>query len=378
MSYTKSEWQKGDVITSAKLNNIENGISAISDAVTSIDTTVSEIKKSVDGVNTSVQTNASSIEGINTKLTAINSAITSVLNVVTDLPGRISIVEDQVHTLKTANSTVVTDVSAGYNDTTVDAVVKDVAIPAGVTKIAAKSVDLASSTIDSAHVTVDAAEDITLTDVVTFGKLAKSVSNSGISINNNGYVTIRNCDFSQTGYNTLEIGLTNAAPKAVTIEDCNFGDTANNSILIFNTQPNAVINIKNCTFGNVSQVLRLSNKDNVSGIVVNLINCSVKSTDKNLSWPMILLQDYQKGTGADIKAANRFAKEKITINIIGCKKGGKDILPVEDLATICNSQDENGLFVVYNNYERSTVATEAIDGIVDYGDGSRYPTINIK
>lgn len=44
MSYTKSEWQKGDVITSAKLNNIENGISAISDAVTSIDTTVSEIK----------------------------------------------------------------------------------------------------------------------------------------------------------------------------------------------------------------------------------------------------------------------------------------------------------------------------------------------
>ena len=44
MSYTKSEWQKGDVITSAKLNNIENGISAI--GALKID---NDIMKLIDG-----------------------------------------------------------------------------------------------------------------------------------------------------------------------------------------------------------------------------------------------------------------------------------------------------------------------------------------
>ena len=32
MSYTPTQWQSGDVITSAKLNNMETGINAVSNS----------------------------------------------------------------------------------------------------------------------------------------------------------------------------------------------------------------------------------------------------------------------------------------------------------------------------------------------------------
>lgn len=38
MAYDKNTWKSGDVVTSAKLNNIENGIAAVSNAIVATET----------------------------------------------------------------------------------------------------------------------------------------------------------------------------------------------------------------------------------------------------------------------------------------------------------------------------------------------------
>lgn len=388
MSYTKNNWSRGDVISSAKLNNIESGIETIA---TNTDSIVEQLTTAVE----QIANVASDITNIKSSIEKTNSSVASLKDSVGDsladagkkvavhdidlasLNNKLDLLVDKINKLSKNNVDVVTELTESYSNVDKDFVAEEVAIPSGKLDVTAKTIELAGSTAESAHVGLTASGDIVMTGVVTSGELAKSVSNAGWSINTSETVTIKDCDFSQSSYNSVEIGLSDTAPKNVVIENCKFGDTSNNSILVFATANDATVTVKNCKFGNVSQVLRLSNRTNATGVTVNMIDCEIESTDSDLQWPMILCQDYMSGTGADIKAANRFAKEKITINIINCKKAGKLITAPEDIASVCNSKDENGLIVVYNNYENSTSASKASADIVDYGDGSRYPTLNI-
>ena len=401
MAYTKNNWARGDVITSAKLNNIETGIATIAsttdtinDAVNTISTKIDNLTTTVESIGAATLTNGGAVTTLNTTVDNISSSLTSLnegvngLNAAVTagdskadvkigiLESTIQLLTEKLAKLSKTNVDKVETLTATYTDAEKDFVGEGVAIPAGKLDVTAKTIELVGGTAESAHVGLKATDDVVLTGVVTSGTLAKNVSNAGWSINTSETVTIKDCDFSQVGYNSVEIGLNNTAPKNVLIENCRFGNTSNNSILIFATADNATITIRNCSFGRVSQVLRLSNRTNATGVTVNLINCTIEATDSNLQWPMILCQDYMTGTGADIKAANRFAPEKITINIINCEKAGQVITAPASMAEVCASGDEKGLIVVYNNYENATAANAAAAAIVAY-DATRYPTLNI-
>jgi len=401
MAYTKNNWARGDVITSAKLNNIETGIATIAsttdtinDAVNTISTKIDNLTTTVESIGAATLTNGGAVTTLNTTVDNISSSLTSLnegvngLNAAVTagdskadvkigiLESTIQLLTEKLAKLSKTNVDRVETLTATYTDAEKDFVGEGVAIPAGKLDVTAKTIELVGGTAESAHVGLKATDDVVLTGVVTSGTLAKNVSNAGWSINTSETVTIKDCDFSQVGYNSVEIGLNNTAPKNVLIENCRFGNTSNNSILIFATADNATITIRNCSFGRVSQVLRLSNRTNATGVTVNLINCTIEATDSNLQWPMILCQDYMTGTGADIKAANRFAPEKITINIINCEKAGQVITAPASMAEVCASGDEKGLIVVYNNYENATAANAAAAAIVAY-DATRYPTLNI-
>ena len=401
MAYTKNNWARGDVITSAKLNNIETGIATIAATTDTINDSVNTISTKIDNITTSIEsigeaatnngaavsTLNTTVEGISSNLTSLNDSVGGLNAAINTgdskadvkigiLESTIQLLTEKLAKLSKTNVETVETLTATYNDAEKDFVGEGVAIPAGKLDVTAKTIELVGGTAESAHVGLKATDDVVMTGVVTSGNLAKGVSNAGWSINTSETVTIKDCDFSQTGYNTVEIGLGNTAPKNVLIENCRFGNTSNNSILVFATADNATITIRNCSFGRVSQVLRLSNRTNATGVVVNLINCTIEATDSNLNWPMILCQDYVAGTGADIKAANRFAPEKITINIINCEKAGQVITAPASMAEVCASGDDKGLIVVYNNYENATAANVPAEAIVAY-DATRYPAINI-
>lgn len=401
MAYTKNNWARGDVITSAKLNNIETGIAniasttdTINDAVNTISTKIDNITTSIESIEAATTTNGDAVTTLNTTVEGISSNITSLTDSVGGLNAAIStgdskadvkigilestiqLLTEKLAKLSKTNVETVETLTANYNNAEKDFVGEGVAIPAGKLDVTAKTIELVGGTAESAHVGLKATDDVAMTGVVTSGTLAKSVSNASWSINTSETVTIKDCDFSQVGYNCVEIGLGNTAPKNVLIENCRFGNVNNNSILVFATADNATITIRNCSFGRVSQVLRLSNRTNATGVVVNLIDCTIEATDSNLRWPMILCQDYVAGTGADIKAANRFAPEKITINIINCEKAGQVITAPESMAEVCASGDDKGLIVVYNDYENATAANKPAEAIVAY-DATRYPTLNI-
>ena len=401
MAYTKNNWARGDVITSAKLNNIETGIATIAattdtinDAVNTISTKIDNLTTTVESIGAATLTNGgavtalnTTVEGISSNLTSLNDSVGGLNAAVTAgdskadvkigiLESTIQLLTEKLAKLSKTNVDRVETLTVNYTDAEKDFVGEGVAIPAGKLDVTAKTIELVGGTAESAHVGLKATDDVAMTGVVTSGTLAKNVSNASWSIDTSETVTIKDCDFSQVGYNCVEIGLGNTAPKNVLIENCRFGNVSNNSILVFATADNATITIRNCSFGRVSQVLRLSNRTNATGVVVNLIDCTIEATDSNLNWPMILCQDYMAGTGADIKAANRFAPEKITINIINCEKAGQVITAPASMAEVCASGDDKGLIVVYNNYENATAANKPAEAIVAY-DATRYPTLNI-
>lgn len=401
MAYTKNNWARGDVITSAKLNNIETGIATIAATTDTINDSVNTISTKIDNITTSIEsigeaatnngaavsTLNTTVEGISSNLTSLNDSVGGLNAAINTgdskadvkigiLESTIQLLTEKLAKLSKTNVETVETLTANYTDAEKDFVGEGVAIPAGKLDVTAKTIELVGGTAESAHVGLKATDDVAMTGVVTSGTLAKGVSNASWSIDTSETVTIKDCDFSQVGYNCVEIGLGNTAPKNVLIENCNFGNVSNNSILVFATADNATITIRNCSFGRVSQVLRLSNRTNATGVVVNLIDCTIEATDSNLNWPMILCQDYMAGTGADIKAANRFAPEKITINIINCEKAGQVITAPASMAEVCASGDAKGLIVVYNDYENATAANKPAAAIVAY-DATRYPTLNI-
>ena len=166
--------------------------------------------------------------------------------------------------------------------------------------------------------------DINIVNLKTNGEFAKSNGNAQHSLNCNGDVTIEGSVFGQKGYNCLEIGLTSGyLPKNVTISNCQFtGHLDNNSIIVFGVQEGGVITVKDCTFEDVSNVLRFSNKANVNNVTINFENCVCKSWEKrsagnyiNVWAGWLLFEDYTSkytstytytvGSDATVKTATR-------------------------------------------------------------------------
>lgn len=209
------------------------------------------------------------------------------------------------------------------------------------------------------------------TGLVTEGTLPKSVSNAGMSINGAEEVVITNGSYSMNGYNGIEIGLAkdSTQPKKVTIQDIDFTDAtfSNNAILIFGTQDDAVINIKNCKFGTLSNPLRISNQTNATGVTINIENCSVEQWDTDDMWAgFFICEDWVNKPASE---ANVFAPNKITINFKDLYYKGFKVLPENAANVLGTNNAETQVGYVRNKYEDGTHSM-----FVPY-DENRYPTV---
>lgn len=208
---------------------------------------------------------------------------------------------------------------------------------------------------------------------LTAAEFKKKFSNAQLSLNTSGDVVVKDSVFGQEGYNCIEIGLSSKVtpPTNVTIEGCDFTKTlSNNAILVFGTQDNAIINIKNCKFAKVSNVLRLSNKTNAKNVVVNIENCSVEQWEE-VQVPycgFIDLEDYTSASEDEFLEANRFSPEKMTINIKNLTHKGVKVCP-EDLATCVATKDTAQ--VIYLCVDKVNYK------IIDY-DPDFYPAISFS
>ena len=74
MSYSQNNWKKGDVITSSKLNNIEQGIANIADTVDGNTTQLTNIANDISEIKTSVAENTKD-DTVTTRLDALEEDV---------------------------------------------------------------------------------------------------------------------------------------------------------------------------------------------------------------------------------------------------------------------------------------------------------------
>ena len=229
---------------------------------------------------------------------------------------------------------------ANYNQPDADLVITggDQAITEK-TDIVAKSISLNQATAENAVLSAVASSgSISIQNFSNSGDLPKSTSNAAVKLNSNDTVIINKSNFSQTGYNSVEIGLNNTAPKSISIDGLDFtAPLSNNAILIFAHAKDAVINISNCHFADVSNALRLSNRLNVPA-TINIVNCTVDKWDSRDKWAgFLIMEDYTSNTAEDAIAAKRFTN--LTINFVNVKGPGGKLIKPDDVASVCGTNN---------------------------------------
>lgn len=280
------------------------------------------------------------------------------------LAALVQILNDKVEKLSKTDIEVVDGTDASLNDTTKDyVVVGDIAQTSSIT---AKSVTIKNSSIsDNARLSINAG-DVEVKGLAISGDFPKAQGgNAVVKINESDYIVFRDMTFNSNDvYNGIEIGLNSSKlPKYVLFDNCKFeGTFTNNPIIVFGTADDAIINIQNCSFDKVSNILRLSNKANTK-CVVNISNCSVNQLDTNPEYTgAILCQDYTS-KGEEV-ANNLFSPEKITINFKNFNVAGKELVMPTNVQDLFEGPDK--MVYLYNDTEE----------VVSYEEG-RFPKVNI-
>lgn len=315
-----------------------------------------------DGVRPTVQEKSQS--GPNVHKMAYLDDIQKLEPTIDSLAALVQILNDKVEKLSKTDIEVVDGTDASLNDTTKDyVVVGDIAQTSSIT---AKSVTIKNSSIsDNARLSINAG-DVEVKGLAISGDFPKAQGgNAVVKINESDYIVFRDMTFNSNDvYNGIEIGLNSSKlPKYVLFDNCKFeGTFTNNPIIVFGTADDAIINIQNCSFDKVSNILRLSNKANTK-CVVNISNCSVNQLETNPEYTgAILCQDYtSKGEEA---ANNLFSPEKITINFKNFKVAGKELVMPTNVQDLFEGPDK--MVYLYNNTEE----------VVPYEEG-RFPKVNI-
>mgnify|MGYP003223220852 FL=1 len=280
------------------------------------------------------------------------------------LAALVQILNDKVEKLSKTDIEVVDGTDASLNDTTKDyVVVGDIAQTSSIT---AKSVTIKNSSIsDNARLSINAG-DVEVKGLAISGDFPKAQGgNAVVKINESDYIVFRDMTFNSNDvYNGIEIGLNSSKlPKYVLFDNCKFeGTFTNNPIIVFGTADDAIINIQNCSFDKVSNILRLSNKANTK-CVVNISNCSVNQLDTNPEYTgAILCQDYTS-KGEEV-ANNLFSPEKITINFKNFNVAAKELVMPTNIQDLFEGPDK--MVYLYNDTEE----------VVPYEEG-RFPKVNI-
>lgn len=305
------------------------------------------------------------------------SDVAGLRNTLEALNATVQILQSKVDVLTKTNTEVVSvDGSAGeLKDSS-----KDYIVSGSINEnaeIVGKSISLKSIKVsDNARLKLNAG-DVEAKDLNISGSFPKANGNTVISVNNAEFIVFKDMVFDASEvYNGIEIGLASNSvlPKNILFDNCKFqGEFSNNAILVFGTQDNAIITLNNCYFEKISNALRLSNKSNASGVVVNINNCTVDQWETRAPWQGFLIcEDYTNKTEEEVNANNLFGDGKITVNFNNLVHAGVKINPA-DPASVCGTKNESQVVVVCQD----AVAGPEGDYCLSY-DAAKFPVVSFK
>lgn len=309
----------------------------LANSIAKVSTLEADIAKKADETAVNAQLSLKANIAVEGDMLVVNSKIAELEQKILNL-SKTNIVEETI------------SADANYNQPDADLVITggDQAITEK-TDIVAKSISLNQATAENAVLSAAASSgSISMQNFSNSGDLPKSTSNAAIKLNSNDTIIINKSNFSQTGYNSVEIGLNNTAPKSISIDGLDFtAPLSNNAILIFAHAKDAVINISNCHFADVSNALRLSNRLNVPA-TINIVNCTVDKWDSRDKWAgFLIMEDYTSNTAEDAIAAKRFTN--LTINFVNVKGPGGKLIKPDDVASICGTSNAMQAIYVYHD-----------------------------
>lgn len=305
------------------------------------------------------------------------SDVAGLSNTLEALNATVQILQSKVDVLTKTNTEVVSiDSSAGeLKDSS-----KDYIVSGSINEnaeIVGKSISLKSIKVsDNARLKLNAG-DVEAKDLNISGSFPKANGNTVISVNNAEFIVFKDMVFDASEvYNGIEIGLASNSvlPKNILFDNCKFqGEFSNNAILVFGTQDNAIITLNNCYFEKISNTLRLSNKSNASGVVVNINNCTVDQWETRAPWQGFLIcEDYTNKTEEEVNANNLFGDGKITVNFNNLVHAGVKINPA-DPASVCGTKNESQVVTVCQD----AVAGPEGDYCLSY-DAAKFPVVSFK
>lgn len=308
---------------------------------------------------------------------ATKEEVTGLSNTLEALNATVQILQSKVDVLTKTNTEVVSvDGSAGeLKDSS-----KDYIVSGSINEnaeIVGKSISLKSIKVsDNARLKLNAG-DVEAKDLNISGSFPKANGNTVISVNNAEFIVFKDMVFDASEvYNGIEIGLASNSvlPKNILFDNCKFqGEFSNNAILVFGTQDNAIITLNNCYFEKISNALRLSNKSNASGVVVNINNCTVDQWETRAPWQGFLIcEDYTNKTEEEVNANNLFGDGKITVNFNNLVHAGVKINPA-DPASVCGTKNESQVVMVCQD----AVAGPEGDYCLSY-DAAKFPVVSFK
>lgn len=305
------------------------------------------------------------------------SDVAGLSNTLEALNATVQILQSKVDVLTKTNTEVVSvDGSAGESKDSS----KDYIVSGSINEnaeIVGKSISLKSIKVsDNARLKLNAG-DVEAKDLNISGSFPKANGNTVISVNNAEFIVFKDMVFDASEvYNGIEIGLASNSvlPKNILFDNCKFqGEFSNNAILVFGTQDNAIITLNNCYFEKISNALRLSNKSNASGVVVNINNCTVDQWETRAPWQGFLIcEDYTNKTEEEVNANNLFGDGKITVNFNNLVHAGVKINPA-DPASVCGTENESQVVMVCQD----AVAGPEGDYCLSY-DAAKFPVVSFK
>jgi hypothetical protein len=374
--------------------NLKASQSDLESYMSATDTKVSELEEKIGNVPTKVSElendlgfqNEAQVDGkIKEAIAAIPpvdltpyvSDVAGLSNTLEALNATVQILQSKVDVLTKTNTEVVSvDGSAGeLKDSS-----KDYIVSGSINEnaeIVGKSISLKSIKVsDNARLKLNAG-DVEAKDLNISGSFPKANGNTVISVNNAEFIVFKDMVFDASEvYNGIEIGLASNSvlPKNILFDNCKFqGEFSNNAILVFGTQDNAIITLNNCYFEKISNALRLSNKSNASGVVVNINNCTVDQWETRAPWQGFLIcEDYTNKTEEEVNANNLFGDGKITVNFNNLVHAGVKINPA-DPASVCGTKNESQVVMVCQD----AVAGPEGDYCLSY-DAAKFPVVSFK
>lgn len=359
--------------------NLKASQSDLEAYMSATDTKVSELEEKIGNVPTKVSEfeNDANYQSASQVDARIQEVVAGLSNTLEALNATVQILQSKVDVLTKTNTEVVSvDGSAGeLKDSS-----KDYIVSGSINEnaeIVGKSISLKSIKVsDNARLKLNAG-DVEAKDLNISGSFPKANGNTVISVNNAEFIVFKDMVFDASEvYNGIGIGLASNSvlPKNILFDNCKFqGEFSNNAILVFGTQDNAIITLNNCYFEKISNALRLSNKSNASGVVVNINNCTVDQWETRAPWQGFLIcEDYTNKTEEEVNANNLFGDGKITVNFNNLVHAGVKINPA-DPASVCGTKNESQVVTVCQD----AVAGPEGDYCLSY-DAAKFPVVSFK